>query len=56
MIGADEIAARLIKARADRTAIGSLSAELGGSTWPRPTRCSGYCGARRGRGPAGSSA
>ncbi len=29
MIGADEIAARLIKARADRTAIGSLSAELG---------------------------
>src|SRR4029077_9379451 len=29
MIGADEIAARLTKARADRTAIGSLSAELG---------------------------
>src|SRR5437868_2988845 len=29
MIGTDEIAARLTKARADRTAIGSLSAELG---------------------------
>src|SRR5215470_20314136 len=29
MIGADEIAARLTKARADRTAIGSLSAEFG---------------------------
>ena len=30
MIGTDEIAARLTKARADRTAIGSLSAELDG--------------------------
>src|SRR5258708_7931567 len=29
MIGTDEIAARLTKARGDRTAIGSLSAELG---------------------------
>src|SRR6516165_1931228 len=29
MTGTDEIAARLSKARADRTAIGSLSAELG---------------------------
>src|SRR3977135_2752234 len=29
MIGTDEIAARLTKARADRAAIGSLSAELG---------------------------
>jgi 2-oxo-3-hexenedioate decarboxylase len=30
MIGTDEIAARLAKARTDRTAIGSLSASLGG--------------------------
>ena len=50
MIGTDEIAARLTKARADRTAIGSLSADLRrSSTSPRLTRCSGVL--RREAGP-----
>ena len=56
MIGTDEIAARLTKARADRTAIGSLSAELGDFDLASAYAVQRVLGARPGRWPAGSSA
>ena len=53
-----EVAARLAKARADRTPIASLSDEIRSfDSGHRPTRCSGAARARpRARWRAGSSA